>query len=171
MATKTERHAQNPFLQSMMIPIGKKSVQLSRLGKNDNVLIDKRTGEISGTHVVAHKKVDTEKFIKTFSDYMAFTFELTKSGNKALRIVMWAMSEQSTNKDTVILDKYTHKDFIEKNEGLTMSYTTFTRGLGELEKAKIIAKTLRVGSYFINPSCMFNGDRIAFTTLIERDNG
>ena len=114
MATKTERHAQNPFLQSMMIPIGKKSVQLSRLGKNDNVLIDKRTGEISGTHVVAHKKVDTEKFIKTFSDYMAFTFELTKSGNKALRIVMWAMSEQSTNKDTVILDKYTHKDFIEK---------------------------------------------------------
>jgi hypothetical protein len=43
------------------------------------------------------------------------------------------------------------------------------RGLAELEKARIIAKTLRQGRYFINPNFVFNGDRVAFTTLIERD--
>ncbi len=45
---------------------------------------------------------------------------------------------------------------------------TFKRGMNELEKAQIIAKTMRKGRYFINPNFMFNGDRIAFTTLIER---
>ena len=30
---------------------------------------------------------------------------------------------------------------------------------------------MRKGVYFINPDCVFNGDRIAFTTAIERVEG
>jgi hypothetical protein len=41
--------------------------------------------------------------------------------------------------------------------------------LAELVKAQIIAKTMRQGRYFINPNFLFNGDRIAFTTVIERE--
>jgi len=41
--------------------------------------------------------------------------------------------------------------------------------LVDLENAQIIAKSIRPGSYFINPNFAFNGDRIAFTTLIETD--
>lgn len=178
MTTKTIRHKQNPFMADMLIPVGSKSIRISTLGKNDNVLVNQHTGEISGTHVVAQKKVDTEKFVKTFADYMAFTFDLTKAGNKALRVVMWAMKEQAISKDTVALDKYTHEDFL-SNHGFeerevkgsktpALSYPTFTRGLAELERAKIIAKTMRTGIYYINPNCMFNGDRVAFTTVIER---
>lgn len=37
-----------------------------------------------------------------------------------------------------------------------------------MEKAQIVAKTMRQGRYFINPNFVFNGDRIAFTTVIER---
>jgi hypothetical protein len=40
--------------------------------------------------------------------------------------------------------------------------------LRDLEKAQILARTLRKGRYFINPNFVFNGDRIAFTTLLER---
>lgn len=36
------------------------------------------------------------------------------------------------------------------------------------ENAKIIAKHLRAGDYYINPNFVFNGDRIAFSTVIER---
>ena len=43
------------------------------------------------------------------------------------------------------------------------------RGLTELTRSQIIARTIRRGHYFINPNFVFNGDRIAFTTLIERD--
>ena len=178
MATKTIRHKTNPFIDEMVIPVGSKNVQISTLGSEHNILVNQHTGEVSGTHVIARKKVDTTKFLKTFADYMAFTFDLTRAGNKTLRVVMWAMQEQAVSKDTVILDKHAHQDFLachgfSEKEGRSskipsLSYPTFARGLGELEKAKIIAKTVRAGTYFINPSCMFNGDRIAFTTLIER---
>lgn len=176
---KTVRHKTNPFLEDMVIPVGSKNVRISKLGKENNILVNQSTGEVTGTHVVAHKKVDTERFIKTFADYMSFTFDLTKAGNKTLRVVMWAMQEQALSRDRVVLDKVTHEAFLEfhgfsdeektKDEKVpSLSYSTFTRGLGELEKSKIIAKTTRIGEYFINPSCMFNGDRVAFTTIIER---
>ena len=154
----TVRHEENPFLDNHMIPIGNKSVRISKLGEDNNVLINQVTGEIHGTHVVAHRKVDSGRFVKVFADYMAFTFELTKAGNKALRVVMWALSKNSINKDVVILDKYTHSDFMEEHkEKLSVSYPTFSRGLAELEKAQILAKTVRPGQYYINPHCMFNG--------------
>lgn len=51
---------------------------------------------------------------------------------------------------------------------MSLSIATLKRGITELEKAQIIAKTVRKGRYFINPNFIFNGDRIAFTTVIER---
>lgn len=170
------RHKTNPFVENMLIPVGTKRVRISALGKDDNILINQSTGEVSGTHVVALKRVDTEKFIKTFADYMAFTFDLTKAGNKALRVVMWAVQEQAIGKDLVVLDRFTLEGFLgahgfsedESSSTPALSLPTFARGLAELEKAQIIAKAQRAGSYFINPSCMFNGDRVAFTTVIER---
>lgn len=175
MTIKTIRHKTNPFLEDMVITIGKKNVRISPLGKEKQILVGQLTGEVSGTHVVAHKKVDSTKFVKTFADYMSFTFELSKAGNKALRVVMWSIQEDSIDKDIVILDKYAHEKFINAHSKtkppLVLSLPTFSRGLSELEAAKIIAKSQRAGVYFINPSCMFNGDRIAFTTLLERDKG
>ena len=71
------------------------------------------------------------------------------------------------NKDRVTLDQYTLKDFSKENPELTISIATFRRGLGELTKAKILALAERLGDYFINPNFVFNGDRVAFTTVLE----
>jgi hypothetical protein len=49
-----------------------------------------------------------------------------------------------------------------------LSKTVLYRGLNELIKNKIIARCLRDGEYFINPSFVFNGDRIVFQTTIEK---
>ncbi len=163
------RHKTNPFAENMLIPVGKKNIQITALGEGSNILVNQSTGEVTGTHVVAHKKVDKEKFVKTFADYMAFTFELSKSGNKTLRVVMWAMKEYANGKDVVNLDKYTLEEFTVAHKDLVISYSVFARGLGELVKAKIIAKAMRAGQYYINPNCMFNGDRVAFSTVLERD--
>lgn len=172
MTSKTKRYETNPFVADMVIPVGSKSIQITSLGKNSNILVNQSTGEITGTHVVARKQVDKDKFVKTFSDYMAFTFDLTRAGNKTLRVVMWALQEQAINKDVVILDKYTLLNFLKSYQKppLELSYPTYARGLSELCKARIIAKTVRTGTYFINPQCMFNGDRVAFTTILERDS-
>lgn len=170
MATKTKRYEINPFLTEMDLTVGTKNVKISTIGKDENILVNQSTGEVQGTHVVAFKKVDKDKFVKAFANYMSFTFELSKAGNKALRVVMWAMQVTAINKDLIVLDKYTLESFLKDDlhEELQLSYPTFMRGLGELCGAKILAKAQRSGMYFINPSVMFNGDRIAFTTVIER---
>ena len=62
-----ERFTENPFIGEMIIPKRGKFVQLSRLGRDNNVLINNETGEHLGTHVTTVKQVDSEQFIKLFT--------------------------------------------------------------------------------------------------------
>ncbi|APX10080.1 hypothetical protein SL034_004307 [Vibrio harveyi] len=168
------RYDKNPFTENMDIPMSSKSVRLSKLGKDDNVLINQGTGEELGTHVTTYKKVDSEKFVKLFTANIALTFELKSAGVKAFNVLMWAYQNSQINKDLVPLDKYVLEDFLSFHEDreppIKLSLPTFWRGLAELEAAQIVAKNIRQGWYYINPNFAFNGDRIAFTTLIERDS-
>ena len=164
------RFKTNPFLENMVVPVKERRVQLSKLGKDDNVLLNQKTGEFLGTHVTTFKKVDSQQFIKLFTQNIALTFDLSSSGIKAFGVLAWSMQHRALSKDEVDLDILTLDSFLEENENLKLSTATFKRGLNELEKARIIAKTLRKGRYFINPNFVFNGDRIAFTTVIERNS-
>ncbi len=171
MAKKTEivRYETNPFTKDLVIPLKNKQVKISRLGEDNNIVINQETGEyLGGTSVVTYKKVDSTQFIKLFTQNIKLAFELTQAGQKALYVLFWALqSEDMINKDKVTLDQYTLKDFSKENPELTISLATFRRGLGELTKAKILALAERLGDYFINPNFVFNGDRVAFTTVLE----
>lgn len=163
-----QRYETNPFLQQMTIPVKDKRVQISRLGRDDNVLVNQNTGEILGTHVTTFKRVDSEQFVKLFTANIGLTFDLSSAGIKAFNVLLWAVQNQALAKDQVLLDSMSLDDFLKDYGNLKLSYTTLKRGINELEKAQIIAKAMRKGFYFINPNFVFNGDRIAFTTLIER---
>lgn len=156
----------------MILPIKNQKVQLSRLGRDDNVLVNQSTGETQGTHVTTFRRVDSDEFVKIFTANIAMTFELKAAGIKTLGILAWILQAKGIRKDLAPLDKFVLDDFLDahKDKKLALSQATFSRGLSELENAKIIAKHLRAGWYFINPNFIFNGDRIAFTTVIERDN-
>jgi hypothetical protein len=169
--TQPTRYEQNPFLEGMVVPIKNQRVQLSRLGRDDNVLVNQATGEMQGTHVTTVRRVDSEEFVKLFTANIALTFELKAAGIKAFGVLVWILQERGISKDLAPLDKFALDDFLEahKDKKLALSQPTFARGLAELEEAKIIAKHLRPGWYFINPNFIFNGDRIAFTTVIERN--
>jgi hypothetical protein len=170
--TKTKRYSANPFLENMVIPVNKKQVKLSKLGRDDNILINQNTGEVNGTHLTTYKQVDSQQFVKLFTANIALTFELKAAGIKAFNVVMWTLQHRALSKDLVPLDKLTLDDFLENHEdrepAIKLSIATFGRGLAELEKSQIIAKHMRQGWYYINPNFAFNGDRIAFTTLIEK---
>jgi hypothetical protein len=167
-----ERYTANPFLENMTVPVKGKSVKLSKIGRDDNVLVNQATGEIQGTHVTTYRKVDAQQFVKLFTANIALTFELGSAGIKSFNVLLWAVQNTCLSKDQVDLDKFTVDQFIEFYKGgeppVRLSMATMKRGLRELEKAKIIARTMRAGRYFINPNFVFNGDRVAFTTLIER---
>lgn len=172
MKMSSTRYKTNPFLSDMVVPVKNKQVRLSKLGKEQNVLVNQGTGEILGTHVTTYKRVDGEQFVKMFTANIAMTFDLSSSGIKAFTVLMWAVQNRALAKDELDLDRLALSEFMEAHKDRdpkpTLSTATFGRGLGELEKAQIIAKTLRQGRYFINPNFVFNGDRIAFTTVIER---
>lgn len=167
------RYKTNPFTTGMVIPMKGKQVQLYPLGQGDNILINQSTGEIHGTHVVTYKKVDKEQFVKIFPAQIGAIFELKAAGIKALGLLMWVLKDKnSINADQVYVDSYSLDEFLASNEGknIDLSSATMKRGLNELEKAKIIAKTMRKSFYFINPNFIFNGDRVAFTTVLERQS-
>jgi hypothetical protein len=169
------RHQKNPFLnpdgKAMDLPISKKGVRLTTAGKgSDSIsLFNNGTGETLMTNVIAYKKVDSEKFIKLFTTNIALTFELTGSGVKALGFLAWTLQHQTINKDIVALDQYAFDDFMDAHKTLQYTWRTAQRGLAELVDSQIIARHKRAGNYFINPHFIFNGDRIAFTNVIERD--
>lgn len=169
MTKKVVRHKENPFLSELLVPVRDKQVRISKLGVNDNILINQQTGEVSATHLITYKRVDADQFLKLFTRNIALTFDLTSAGIKAFSVLAWSLQTRSLQKDKVFLDKFTHEEFLATHEDLKLSLPTFWRGLSELEKAQIIAKSMRPGEYFINPNFVFNGDRIAFTTMIERE--
>ncbi|ECE6016621.1 hypothetical protein DMZ75_24250 [Salmonella enterica subsp. diarizonae] len=163
------RYEENPFVEGMVVPMKGQRIQISRLGRDDNILVNQSTGEIQGTHIATFKRVDSEQFVKLFTANIALTFELGAAGIKAFGVLAWILQDRSISQDIVPLDKYVLDDFLKSQDTkLSLSQATFARGLSELEKAKIIAKHVRQGWYFINPNFVFNGDRIAFTTIIER---
>lgn len=166
------RYDQNPFMEGMIVPIKGQKVQLSRLGNDDNILINQATGEVQGTHVTTYRKVDSEQFVKLFTANIALTFDLKPAGIKAFNVLLWILQDRAIERDLVPLDKFVLEDFLsahsDRSPAIKLSQPTFWRGLSELEKARVIAKHIRQGWYFINPNFCFNGDRIAFTTVIEK---
>ena len=164
------RFKTNPFLEDMVIPVKGKQVKLSKLGRDDNVLINQGTGEVHGTHVTTYKKVDGEQFVKLFTANIAMTFDLSSPGIKAFGLLLWVVQNKALAKDEIDLDTLVLEEFSEAHRGkdLRLSPATLRRGITELEKAQIVAKTMRQGRYFINPNFIFNGDRIAFTTVLEK---
>lgn len=170
MAKKKQiRHRENPFVENMLIPIKNKQVKLSKLGAKENILINQENGDVLGTHVTTYRPVDSKQFVKLFTSNIAMAFDLGSAGIKALGVLIWAIQNGSTNNDFVMLDKIILENFLSaQTKKISISQATYLRGLSELERAKIIAKHVRLGCYFINPNFIFNGDRIAFTTLIER---
>jgi hypothetical protein len=166
------RHKTNPFLEQMIVPVGKRKVSLSRLGKDNNILMNQGTGEVLGTHITTFKNVDSEQFIKLFTSNIAMAFDLTSAGIKVFSLLVWLVQHKALAKDEIDLDIYSLNEFVDahadRKPALKLSATTFKRGINELEHAQVVAKTLRAGRYFINPNFVFNGDRLAFTTVIEK---
>lgn len=172
------RYRENPFLLQTInsVRVRNKRVSLScDTADADLGLIDQKTGELLGrTQITTVKLVDEEEFVKIFTREIRLAFELSSAGYKALWVLIYAMQE-NINKDSVFLDTTALEDFLQnqnskspEKEELTLSYSTFSRGLRELVKSKIIAKSTRRGEYFINPSFAFNGNRIEYINIVQK---
>lgn len=161
------RHLENPFLESLDVKVRTKQIKVSKIGKDNNILMNQDTGEAQGTYVGTYKRVDDEQFLKLFTANIALTFDLKAAGIKAFNVVCWMMQQKAIDRDLLTIDKYVLEDFnAEHNKKL--SRAVLYRGLDDLIENKILARARREGDYFVNPNFIFNGDRIVFATIIER---
>lgn len=168
VSTEIIRYKENPFISELEITTRRKNVKVSKIGKDDKVdLINTNTGEHHGTYITTTKRVDSEQFLKLFTSNIALTFDLLAAGIKAFNVLCWVTQNKAIERDLITIDKYVLLDFNEAHKK-KLSKAVLYRGLTQLIGAKIIARARKEGDYFINPNFVFNGDRIVFTSVIEK---
>jgi hypothetical protein len=146
-------YEENPFM--MEIKTRTKKVTNKR---GDMMLVNSDTGEIQSTVAgfwEAHE-VDSTKFVKLFVNGVKALKELSGAGTKVFE-VLYLRVQENIGSDQVYMG------FKAVDQVITpMSEPTYNRGMRELIAKEFIAATPSQGLYWLNPSFVWNGDRLAF---------
>ena len=146
-------HEKNPF----MMELTTKTKRITNK-RGDMMLVNSQTGEIQ-TSIAGFwesEEVDSTKFVKLFVKGVAALKELTGAGTKVFE-VLYLKIQENIGQDQVYMS------FSSVDQTLTpMSTPTYDRGLRELIEKGFLAATPIQGWYWLNPSFIWNGDRLAF---------
>ena len=82
----------------MIVPVKGRQVRLSRMGSEDNILVNQTSGEVHGTHLTTYKRVDGAQFVKLFTANIAMTFDLSSAGIKAFSVLLWVVQNRALSK-------------------------------------------------------------------------
>jgi len=128
------------------------------------MLVNSNDGEIT-TRIAGFweaEEVDATKFVKLFVKGVKALKELTGAGTKVFE-VLYIRVQENIGKDQVFMS------FAAVDQVLTpMSAPTYDRGMRELMEKGFIAATPVQGWYWLNPSFVWNGDRLAFVKEYRR---
>lgn len=161
-----EMNSENPYAKQALVNIGNAIVSKSVKGSNkDESAILKAVdgnGEILGNSVfIRNKTVDSESFAKFFiAGFKAF-FDLKPTSIKVFKFIL---EQLRPNRDDFLF----FMDDCIKETGC--SQASIFRALGDLCRAEIIARGRTEEQYYINPMCVFNGDRVTFATTYINAN-
>lgn len=162
------RNLENPFLKKVVEVVNDNVVKKyqSSTGTSRKAILQAvdQDGEVVGTtSFVRQVEVDEDKFIKIYLSNFQQFFELT---TRAIRMFGYIIQAMRVGSDLVYFDL---------DEAL--NYTGYKtkasiyQGLAELLAADIIARGKNDNLYYINPLCIFNGNRISFiNSYVKRTN-
>jgi hypothetical protein len=146
-------HYTNPFMMEIIT----RTRRITNT-RGDMMLINKDTGEIQ-TNIAGFweaEEVDSTKFVKLFIQGVKALKELTGAGTKVFE-VLYMRIQENIGKDQVFMS------FGFVDQIITpMSHATYKRGMREIIEKGFIAGTTNQGWYWLNPSFVWNGDRLAF---------
>ena len=160
MKDKKIRYTENPFTEKAV----KQTVEGYRLikGTNDNslVVVDNNSGGISRLTGFYQKiKVDKTHFIKLYAEGVQALLGLHPSGRKVFSIIYKILFDDDMyGKDRVILSY----DSLTASEKETISIATWYRGIKDLIAADVLAATTVDSVFWLNPSFIYRGDRLAY---------
>jgi hypothetical protein len=146
-------YEKNPF----MVDISTRTRKITNK-RGDMMLVNSGTGEIQSSIAGfwEAEEVDSTKFVKLFVQGVKALKELTGAGTKVFE-VLYLRVQENIGKDQVFMA------FASVDQTLTpMSNPTYDRGMREILEKGFIAATPTQGWYWLNPSFVWNGDRLAF---------
>jgi hypothetical protein len=154
-------YEENPFILDMQTKTRRVT------NKRGDMMLVSNEGEIV-SNVAGFweaEEVDSAKFVKLFVKGVKALKELTGAGTKVFE-VLYLRIQESVGKDQL------HMSFAAVDQVLTpMSNPTYDRGMRELIEKGFIAATPMQGIYWLNPSFVWNGDRLAFVKEFKKADG
>lgn len=146
-------HEQNPFMLEMQT---KTRRVINKTG--DMMMVKKGSGEVQAdiAGFWSACEVDSTQFVKLYIQGVKALKELSGSGTKVFELLYLKMQD-AIGKDLVYMS------FTLVDQNVTpMSERTYLRGMSELIEKGFLAATPNQGLYWINPTFIWNGDRLAF---------
>ena len=149
----------NPFLKDLAeMQVRKKRITV----KADKVIIDPKTGEYEDTAEITKVfDVDADQFVKVFTTNMKAFFSLKPSTYQLLNIIIMQLSKEFQG-SSIYLNYGICKRYFEDNNDKGFSVSSFHTAIKELIQKGFIAESEDSNLYWINPTLLFNGDRIKF---------
>jgi hypothetical protein len=155
-----KKNEENPFLNQTIEEITSSTTKRYKMATNQSEsailhAVDPHTGEkIGHTTFIKQIKVDQEQFVKIYlSRFSAFLGLNTQ----AMKVIDYILNQLKPDQDKFefILDKC-------KKYTKYKSHTPIYIGMKSLLENKIIARGPIDSVYYINPTVVFNGNRITF---------
>jgi hypothetical protein len=153
-----EKHNGNPYLKDLtQYQRGVKRTVV----KGGKAILDTSTGELENVaEIVQIEKVDTEKFVKLYTDDLQRFFSLTPKAQRLLQVVLEQV-QKSPDNDLISLNVPLAIDYFDRHSVKPMVRQSIYAAIEEMVKKGFIAKSaLHLDQYFINPAIFFNGSRI-----------
>ena len=156
----TKKYRENPWLEKAAIQTVVGNRIITAKGDSDKkFIIAPDTGEIEGfTGFYTKQEVDKTHFLKLYADGIRALTGLSTAGMKVFMLVYDKVtSNDGFNKDTIMLNY----EMLSDDEKAEFGLRTFQRGITDLINHEFLAETLQIGVYFINPTYIYNGNRLA----------
>lgn len=149
----------NPFLESFCVEVRKKSMTIATGLK----IKDESDNDVQVGAVAIFREVDTEEFLKIYTQNIKSLFDLSSTAQRILMPLMLEIQKNARN----IAHVYFSFSSMQRNCKIlnlpVPSKPTFSRAISELIEKQFIAVNAEGQSwYWINPNILFNGDRIRF---------
>ena len=161
--TTMPKYTKNPFLAetAQLTTTKTKTVYTQKI--KDNAVIN-RVNALEKPHddgqwnFCYRKEVDTNEFVKLYAEGLSEIMDLTSAGSKVFRIIYGQLyGAKGMDKAQIILNYAMLTD----QERKKCAESTFQRGIKDCIKHRIIAQCVIPSVYFVNPSYIYNGSRIA----------
>jgi hypothetical protein len=160
------KHKTNPFVVDnqgqMILDIKEKNTKVFR-GKGNELIVDGHTGEVTGaTAFYKTEKVDSTQFAKLFVNEIRTLLDLSQT---AYKMLLYIMTILKPNKDEIYLFVPDVMEYCQWK-----SKPAIYRAIKELIQNNIIAPSWKPNIYYINPSILFNGDKLLLVKQYQKDD-